>query len=231
MRLINTILATLLISSFFGACTRRQETPAGKAPRPKKKAKKKSPSITLKDYFPEFQVESVGMELHFNAQFSRKNSSQDFNTSIKLQSIVRLGEHDYVEYVIGNSGLPKSKFKTVYYRSDDSGVWKKESREGADLYEMPFPIKMNERWTSSTTKAMNYGIAKTFEDVDIGGKTYKDCLRIEYQITLINGKLASRATQVEHRAPGIGMIRSVIDYQSGGSLRLELKSVKKAKSS
>lgn len=227
MRAIKTILIAAFIPFVLGACARRTDSGGGKAPAPPKKSKTKSASTTLKEYFPEFQVESLGLELKFRAHYSSKTAKQDFKTRIKLQSIVKLGEHDYVEYVIENTGLPNSSVKTLYYRTDDSGVWKREHRDGEDLFEMPFPVKMNEGWSSNSATAKNYGVAKAFEDIEVAGTTYKNCLRIEYQITLIKGRLASQATQIEHRAPGIGMIKSVIDYQSGDQFSLELTSVKK----
>lgn len=185
----------------------------------------------LSMYFPEFRTSSLGMALNFQSIYKSQGSEQNFKTSIQLKSIVNFEGVDYVEYVIENKGLPGSSPKTVFYRVDEKGVWKKESKTADAVCEIPFPLQLEKGWSLNSKTVMNFGVATKFEDIEVAGKTYKGCLRIEYQITLLNGKIASKATQIEHRAKGIGMVKSVIDYRGGNRLSLELSSVKKAKSS
>ena len=209
------------------ACTPKAETSkSSKAPK-KKAAKQESPGSDiggLQDFFPEFRVESVDSELLFKSKITRKNGEQTFKTRIKLTGLATFDGQEYVKYEIENQGLPGSSKKTIYYRTGKDGIWKKESPEAKEVLEIPFPVKLNEGWSFNTKTVKNYGVATAFEDVEIDGQRYENCLKIEYQLTTIKGRLATRATQIEYRLRAAGMVKSVIRYQSGETFTLNLES-------
>lgn len=209
------------------ACTPKAESSKRSKGPQKKEAKQESPKSEAQDlheYFPEFRASSKGLELRFLSKIARKNGEQSFKTIIKLASVVKLDGQDYVEYVIKNEGLAGSSPKTVYYRTGEDGIWKKDRRDAKAALEIPFPMQINQSWSFNTETVKNYGVATALEGIEVGGKRYENCLRIEYQLTTIKGRLASRATQVEHRARGLGMVKSVIEYQSGETFSLNLES-------
>jgi hypothetical protein len=176
------------------------------------------------EYFPEFAVSSVGRQIKFRALYKTAKKVHKFTTVINLKSTKRIGEDVFVEYVLDNVGLEGSKAQVFYYRVDSRGVWKHVGLTASQSCEAPLPVILDKGWNFNANSKKSYGFFTAIEDLKIGKKVYKNCLKTVYQHALRQGRGMLRATQIEYRSRGLGMVKSVINYENKESLLLEFQS-------
>ena len=126
----------------------------------------------------------------------------------------------WVDYVLHSAGKAGERTTRRRYRVDDAGVWKIDG--GLEAVELSFPLRPGESTAYADGAAKGSVCAVGFEDVKIGDKVWKGCLKLVYVLNETHGKHIVRRIITEHRAPGVGMVKNRMELPGREVLVLEL---------
>jgi hypothetical protein len=164
-------------------------------------------NIGRKNYFPL----ADGAKWEYIGLSSLGNGKQiRFLATIRVEGETLINGKRYFKYIISSDFSrvtedSKERESVRYYRVTDDGIY---FRLGSDidkpeLLEMPLPILIDTKWLSGSTEAQ----AKSVGTITIGGREYRDCLKITYKQQGIARSLEN------YLAPDVGIIK-VIDVNT-----------------
>lgn len=148
-----------------------------------------------------------GSKWEYTGYSSLESGKQiSFRATAKVEGETLINGKRYFKHVTSSdlSGVPevgKGPEHVRYYRAAEDGIY---FRLGSDpdrpeLLEIPLPIPIGTKWLSSATEAQ----AERAGTITIGGREYRDCLKITYRHQGVARSLEN------YLAPDVGIIKVV----------------------
>lgn len=156
-----------------------------------------------KDYFPL----SDGARWEYTGRFLPSTGGQyPARATIRVEGTTLIHGRRYFKYVTSGDftsapNVPVKIEQVRYFRVGDAGIYflRGNDLDNAELFGMPLPIPVGQRWLSGTSEVM----AERAGTVEAGGHKYADCLKLTYR------EPDGKRTTEEYLAPGVGMVKTV----------------------
>ncbi|QIF03645.1 hypothetical protein G5S37_19665 [Roseimicrobium sp. ORNL1] len=117
---------------------------------------------------------------------------------------VTIDGHTYRKMVLRHNS-PGTKNRVTYSRLGKDGIYSRRSSEltSEEYLELPLPPKIGQKWRYQVGKEHTESEIAAIESVEVAGKTYHKCLRVNSWGT-VDGMPAYSVT---HYAPWVGMVK------------------------
>lgn len=173
-----------------------------------------------KDYFPL----AVGARWEYAGRFNAPDGRRfDVPASIRVEGETIIRGRRYLKSVVESdfsamAGSTRRTTEVRYYRRADDGLYylRGQDTEGVERLDLPLPIPIGVTWLSGPAEAK----AERAGTVKVGGREYRDCLKITYQGPIKEGRAAY------YLAPGVGPVKIVFEEIVGPGSSLELELIK-----
>ena len=132
----------------------------------------------------------------------------------RIEGTEKINGKEYFKSVTVTSGIPGMDAEVEYLRKDATGIYelsKKNINLGEQLV-IPEPPEIGKEWTMQNKLGEFRCRIEGKEDVHLGEKVYRDCLKIR-RTSLKNGV---NGTIDDYFAPNIGQVKSIVNFRGHG---------------
>ena len=158
-----------------------------------------------KDYFPL----ANGAKWEYEGRFSSADGKGfSVRATVRVDGETLINGKRYFKLVTSSNAdtsAPPEAGKRLegvrYYRIADDGIYFRpgdNDPEKPDTLELPMPVPLGVRWLSGTNEAR----AERVGTVSAGGREYRDCLKVSFN-------LSGGTSSENYYAPGVGIVKAV----------------------
>jgi hypothetical protein len=145
---------------------------------------------------------TTGFYVH--AQRGSLSSTWGQHATLTHEETITIDGHSYRKMVL-RQNTPGSKHRVTYSRLGKDGIYSRRSDDltSEEYLELPLPPKIGQKWLYQVEGEHIENEIAAIESVEVGGKTYQKCLRVNSWGT-VDGMPAYAVT---HYAPLVGMVK------------------------
>ena len=171
--------------------------------------------VVDQSYFPEL---AAGDRREFSFTMTTGNATEKGKMTIKVGEGKEIRGQKYFKQmaeVEGISGISAGDADVAYFRYADDGFYAIEDTEAKlpEHREMPRPVRVGQEWSYRSASGNSSCKAEGYEDVKVGGKVLKECLKVSDVTLAENGNKTVTTTWYQR---GVGEVR--IKIEDGNSV-------------
>lgn len=185
-------------------------------------------------YFPDFNWHRPGFNHKYETVLVLRGiKSKKPQYTLNYNEYLRLGNQPgsikgkvYIKrFAQSDSNKRMSRFRLGFFseesfvRVDEKGIWWLQSPLHTEKLYLPFPSKLNQEWKhtwkNKRDTVESTGKASIIDSLTVNGQEYTQVLKIVNRDFYPEEHLKTTATRTIYRVKGIGMVKRVIDRQSG----------------